>query len=106
MRYFPPQAARVALTSGVPSSVEALPPLPPTHAGGVLLRPVESAVVFLGLGAARGSLSLSFFLSLSLSLDYFTVCLLSTRLIFISFSLSCSSFSFFFFPLLSEKQRK
>ena len=54
MHYFPPQAARVALTYGDPSVVEALPPLPPTHAGGVSLRPVESAVVFLGLGAARG----------------------------------------------------
>ena len=55
MHYFPPQAARVALTYGGPSFVEALPPLPPTHAGGVSLRPVESAVVFLGLGAACGS---------------------------------------------------
>ena len=55
MHYFPPQAARVALTYGGPSFVEVLPPLPPTHAGGVSLRPVESAVVFLGLGVVRGS---------------------------------------------------
>ena len=55
MHYFPPQAARVALTYGGPSFVEALPPLSPTHTDGVSLRPVESAVVFLGLGAARGS---------------------------------------------------
>ena len=68
MHYFPPQAARVALTYGGPSFVEALPPLPPTHAGGVSLRPVESAVVFLGVGAARGCLSLSLSLSLSLYL--------------------------------------
>ena len=48
MRYFPPQAARVALTYGrlLPRKPSLL--VTSTHTGGVQLRRVESTFVFFG----------------------------------------------------------